>query len=147
MKIRVTENQYKVLQQLNEGEDFLTSNMDKLKSISKEVDALYSKFMYYSLAEFRDGDQDILVIERNWEVLDDKVNTTNRRMNDYYNRFSQAEFEAKKLDEELIKLENRVGTINGKLKALDKVIMTMKKLVKNDAWHNKFSNITQTIVK
>lgn len=62
MRIRLTEAQRDMLRRLNEAEVDLSDYFNKIKKLSKEVDSLYSKATFSTIAEFLENDTDATVL-------------------------------------------------------------------------------------
>jgi predicted RNase H-like nuclease (RuvC/YqgF family) len=154
MKLILTEEQLKLVQLIKENTDFAEQAKDKIKDIKENLDRLYNIIMFTTIAEIRDGETDILVMERKVEELDDKINNIVKKVSDYFDRYDEDTYYAKKLDEIHSDLENRISTLNRKVMALGKIVEQLKPFGKvreygggrKDDWNTPFDNITPTKV-
>ena len=152
MKVILTEEQLKLVQLIKENTDFAEQAKDKIKDIKENIDRLYNIITFTTIAEIRDGETDILVIERKVEELDNKIMNISRKVSDYFDRYDEDTYYAKKLDDIHGDLENRIHTLNRKIMALGKIVEQLKPFAKvneygdakeND-WDAPFDNITPT---
>jgi len=154
MKLILTEEQLKLVQLIKENTDFAEQAKDKIKDIKENLDRLYNIIMFTTIAEIRDGETDILVMERKVEELDDKINNIVKKVSDYFDRYDEETYYAKKLDEIHGDLEGRISTLNRKIMALGKIVEQLKPFGKvseysggkKDDWDKPFDNITPTKV-
>lgn len=152
MKLILTEEQLKLVKLIKENIDFAEQTKDKIKDIKENIDRLYNIITFTTIAEIRDGETDILVIERKVEELDNKIMNISRKVSDYFDRYDEDTYYAKKLDDIHSDLENRIHTLNRKIMALGKIVEQLKPFAKvneygdgrEDDWDAPFDNITPT---
>ena len=145
--VRITEGQLKTLQLIKEGEDFSSIQNEKLVAINKNIDKLYSSLMFSTLAEFRDGETDLSIMNQQAEVLSEKISNVNGRILDFYGRFSDEETDAKGLGDVRADLEDKWVASQDKLWVVEQMIEGNLPIALNQEWHTRFSNITPTEIK
>jgi len=152
MKLILTEEQLKLVKLIKESDDFAEKVKTTISDIKKGVDGLYNIITFTTIAEIRDGETDISIIDKKVEQLDDKISNVSSKISDYFDRYDEDTYYAKKLDDVHIDLENRVTTLNRKIMALSKIVNQLKPLSKvneygegrEDDWDAPFDNITPT---
>lgn len=150
MRVILTEDQLKVIKLIKENEDFSDKINTLIKDIKEQLDRLYNIITFTTIAEIRDGDTDISVIERKVEEYNDKIDNISRKISTYFDRFDEETFYAKKLDDVQNDLESRVLTINRKVMALGEIVSQLKPFAKTNEygegrekdWDAPFDNIT-----
>lgn len=151
-RVKITESQYQMVQMLKENIDFAEKTKSKFGDIKKAANKLYSIITFSTIAEIRDGDTDVGIIEQKLEKLHDALNTTDRRVSDYFDRYDEDTYYAKKLDDIHSDLENRSSGVYKKLDALDEMVKALKPFSKKDEygdgrekdWDTPFNDITPT---
>lgn len=152
MKVILTEQQLALIKMLNEQTDFVEKTKDAIKDIKDKTNQLYNIVTFTTIAEIRDGETDISVIEQRVEKLDDSITTISRRVSSYYDRFTEDEYYAKKMDDVHMDLENRITTVNRKVMALGYLVEHLKPLARVNEygegrekdWDAPFDDITST---
>lgn len=156
MKVRLTEQQVELIKFLNEQTDFVEKSKDAIKNVKDAANKLYNIITFTTIAEIRDGDTDISVIEQRVEKLDDSISTISSRVSSFYDRFSEEEYYAKKMDDIHLELENRITTVNRKVMALGYLVDQLKPLARvneygegrdvtgGQDWDTPFDDITPT---
>ena len=148
-KIKISESQYDLIRLLKENIDFAEKTKYKLSDLKKSANKLYNILTFSTLAEIIDGDTDIGVIELKIENLEDSLRNIDTNIRNYFNRFDEETYFAKKLDDVHSDLENRSSTVYYKIDILGKMVTQIKpfskigedeKIDKN----NVFNDITPT---
>lgn len=152
MKIILTEDQVKLIKFLNEQTDFVEQAKTSIAEIKDSANRLYNVITFTTIAEIRDGETDIPALEQRLEKLDTNLSNISRRVSDYYDRFDEDEYYAKKLDDVHLDLENRIHTVNKKIMALGYIIDQIKPFARVNEygegrekdWDAPFDDITPT---
>lgn len=150
MRVILTEEQLKLVKLIKESNDFSDKIKDNIKSIKEELDRLYNIITFTTIAEIRDGDTDISVVERKVDEYSNKIDNISRKVSTYFDRFDEETFYAKKLDDVQDDLESRILTINRKVMALGDIVSQLKPFAKTNEygegrendWDAPFDNIT-----
>lgn len=154
MRIILTEDQVEVIRLLNEQTDFTKKVKDAIKDVKDGANRLYNIISYTTIAEIRDGDTDISIIEQRVNKLDDLLKNINRRVSDYYDRYPEDLYKAKRLDDIHLELESRISIVNKKITALGYLVKQLLPFSKVGVfgegrdmdWDNPFDDITPTEV-
>lgn len=152
MKVILTEEQLRLVKLIKENSEFSEQTKDKIKDIKDNIDRLYNIITFTTIAEIRDGEADILVLERKVGELDNRITIIERKVSDYFDRYDEDIYYAKKLDDIHNDLDNRIHTLNKKIVALGKIVEQLKPFAKvneygegrDDDWDEPFNNITPT---
>jgi len=146
-KVRVTESQYKQLQLIKEQNEFTSRMKDKIADIGKNVDKEYRVLMYNTIAEIRDGDVDLGKMVDTLGVLGDKIHDANRRVFDYFERFTEETLHAQGLEEVRDSLDDSGRNVAKKIFKLDDMLNNLKPIAEDEELHEPFSNLTPTEIK
>lgn len=130
MRIILTEDQVKIIQALNEQSEFVAKTMEAIKDIKKNANSLYNLITFTTIAEIRDGDFDIPRMEQRIGELENKTTHISRRISEYFDRFSEDEYYAKKLDDVHADLEDRVSVADKKVMALGDILKQLTPFAK-----------------
>jgi len=148
-KIKISESQYSLIRLLKENIDFAEKTKSKLSDLKKRANKLYSLLTFSTIAEVIDGDLDIGIIEIRLEKMSDEIHVIDTNITNYFNRFDEKSYYAKKLDEIHSDLEDRSSTVYWKIDTLEKITRQIKPFSK-DGEHEKldsrnaFNDITTT---
>lgn len=129
-RIKITENQYQLVKLLKENIDFAEKTKDKLSNLKKTANKLYNILTFATIAELRDGDIDLGVIEIKVDKIFDNLSNVDTKISNYFNRYDEETYYAKKLDEIHSDLENRSSTITRKIFVLHKMVRQLIPLSK-----------------
>lgn len=148
MKLQLTETQYKRLKNklLKEEVSFSEKIINSVNEINKALNKLYSLITFSTIAEIRDGDVDVHIIEQKHEALEDNIGTLGRKIAEYFDRYSEEEYEGKNLEDVHLELESKIIDLNRKSRALGHVINQIKPLTKGnnggeEDWDEPFKDI------
>lgn len=130
MKIILTEDQVNLIKMLNEQTEFVDKVKEHIKSLKENSNRIYNLITFVTIAEIRDGELDIPKMEQRIEKLDNEISNISRKVSEYYDRFPEEEYYAKRMDDIHLDLENRIGTVNKKIMALGDIISHLKPFAK-----------------
>lgn len=150
MRVILTEEQLKLIRIIKENSEFSDKIKDTIKDIKEALDKLYNIITFTTIAEIRDGDTDISVIERKVEEYSNKIDNLSLKISTYFDRFDEDTFYAKKLDDVQNDLDSRIMTVNRKVMALGDMVSQLKPFAKTNEygdarekdWDAPFDNIT-----
>lgn len=150
MRIILTEEQLKLVTLIKESNDFSDKIKDSIGTIKEELDKLYNIITFTTIAEIRDGETDVSVLERKVEEYDNKIDNISRKISTYFDRFDEETYYAKKLDDVHSDLDGRILTVNRKVLALGQIVSQLKPFAKTNEfgegrekdWDAPFDNIT-----
>jgi len=125
-RIKITENQYELIRLLKENIDFVENTKEKMKDLKKTANKLYNVLTFSTIAEIIDGDTDLGVIELKVEKLWNDLSVIDTNISNYFNRYDEETYYAKKLDDVHSDLENRSNTIWKKQFVLADIIKQLK---------------------
>lgn len=130
MKVILTEDQVKLIKAINEQEEFVAKTMGAIKEIKKVANGLYNLITFATIAEIRDGEFDIPRMEQRIEELDNKIMHIQRRISEYFDRYTEDEYYAKKLDDVHMDLEDRARVADKKIMALGDILKQLTPFAK-----------------
>lgn len=126
MKVILTEDQIKLIKTLNEQTEFVAKTMDAIKDMKKAANGLYGIITFATIAEIRDGDFDIPRMEQRVGELKTKSTHISRRISEFFDRYTEDEYYAKRLDDVQNDLEARHWVADEKIDALEDIINHLK---------------------
>lgn len=150
MRVILTEEQLKLVRLIKENTEFYEKIKTRVDEIKKNADGLYNIITFTTIAEIRDGETDISVMERKVKELDNILYNIGKKVSDYFERYDEETYFAKKLDDVQNDLEDRIRTVDKKLMALDSIVTHLKPFAKVDEygdarekdWDEPFNNIS-----
>ena len=150
MRVILTEEQLKLVRLIKENTEFSEMINSRVEEVKKNADGLYNIITFTTIAEIRDGETDISVMEQKVKNLDSILMNLSRKVSDYFKRYDEDTYFAKKLDEVEGDLEDRIRTVDKKIMALDRIVTQLKPFAKVNEygegrekdWDEPFNNIS-----
>jgi len=150
MRVILTEEQLKLVRLIKENTEFSEMINSRVEEVKKNADGLYNIITFTTIAEIRDGETDISVMEQKVNNLDSILMNLSRKVSDYFKRYDEDTYFAKKLDEVEGDLEDRIRTVDKKIMALDRIVTQLKPFAKVNEygegrekdWDEPFNNIS-----
>jgi len=133
MKVILTEEQMRLVKLIKENEDFAERIKTGISNIKDSANKLYNIITFTTIAEYRDGDSDVSIMEKTVEELDDKLSNISRKISDYYDRYDEDTY-YDKFEDIHSELEDRVSITNKKIWALYDIVKQLKPFSKVDEY-------------
>lgn len=135
MRVILTEKQMKLVNLINENDDFYERAKMGINKVKDGANKLYNIITFTTIAEFRDGDTDVGKISDKVDELQYKISNINSKVSDYYNRFiGDEETYDEKHQEKHYDLENRITVVDNKVWALSDIVRQLKPFSKVDEY-------------
>lgn len=140
-KIRLTEGQVDMLQRISEADNAFNWYLKEMGNLNKEINGLYKRITFSTLAEFIDGDLDISVLKHKLEDIDRRADKLKAKVDSQIKKISDEEWEANYRDLD-IKLDDMHHKISlHKYNALHDIISTVEDIVRKNESGEPFSKI------
>jgi len=154
MRIRLTESQYDLIKIIKENSDISERITDGIDEVKKKADGLYSIITFTTIAEIRDGETDISVIEKRVETLADIFS----KLSDKVYVFEQRNMDAAgnwfnpRVEQIWHDMDMALYRLRPKVDALENMVSILKPISRVDEYgegrekdiHGPFDNITPT---
>jgi len=154
MRIRLTESQYDLIKIIKENSDISERITDGIDEVKKKADGLYSIITFTTIAEIRDGETDISVIEKRVETLADIFS----KLSDKVYAFEQRNMDAAgnwfnpRVEQIWHDMDMALYRLRPKVDALENMVSILKPISRVDEYgegrekdiHGPFDNITPT---
>ncbi len=132
MRIRLTESQVKELKLINEGVEVLKDFEKSISDLNDDMNMLYNKLTFSSLAEILDGAPDLKLILQEMHRLDNVYLTKNEKMTDFFNNGVSKEEYWAKWDKIHQKLENLGTKFVRKHNIIHQMAHNLQEIIEND---------------
>ena len=124
MRIQLTETQFALAKRINEGVDISRKIIDGIKDVKDDADKLYSIITFTTVAEFRDGDADVGVLDQRVEQLADRTNKLSSKVYEFEqtNMDYDGNWYNPRLEQVYKDMDMAIYQLNPKITALENII-------------------------
>jgi hypothetical protein len=154
MRIRLTESQYDLIKIIKENSEISDRITDGIDEIKKKADGLYTIITFTTIAELRDGDTDVGILEKRVETLSDMTD----KLTDKVYAFEQRNMDAAgnwfnpRVEQIWHDMDLALYKLSPKINALENLVSILKPISRVDEYgegrekdiHGPFANITPT---
>jgi len=127
MKVRLTEAQFEMVQRMNEADVDLSKYYNNMKGLINEVNALYNKVTFATVAEFIDGDIDAGVIENRLYEINNIKHKLYKHAYGQIERIPDDEYSAAGYDYDM-KIDNIDGKLGDKITSLELILQFISEM-------------------
>ena len=124
MKIILTEEQLKLVKMIKENADYVSRVKSAITKLKDEVNKLYSVVTFTTIAEIRDNDSDVDVMKQKVDVLSDKKDNLDNKVNDFEqaNMSQDGDWNNPQAEKDYNDMDMALYHLSPKIYALDNII-------------------------